>query len=269
MYDKKAHYLIEKDLAAALRRASRQERRTLYTKVYDALFASVPEHPQLVSPDEDGDRRENRSRLKLLEPYAGKDKICSEFGAGDGSFCNLIAVLFRKVYAVDCSRILDEKNPLEQNVERVVCDCSDREGLPDAVDVACSANLLEHLHPEDFQSHLVNVFHMLRNGGVYYILVPNKCGGPNDISRDFDEVATCFHLNECTVTEMVDHLARAGFRNNLVYLCASYRSVRVPLWLVRPVEKMLMRLPAKLRKALMRTRFLRPLNQIRILAFKP
>ena len=41
------HYNIEKELANRLRNASKEERRHLYTFLYDELFRRVPLHPQL------------------------------------------------------------------------------------------------------------------------------------------------------------------------------------------------------------------------------
>jgi Methyltransferase domain len=42
----RAHYEVERELAARLRAASRTERRTLYPAVYDELFRWVRTHPQ-------------------------------------------------------------------------------------------------------------------------------------------------------------------------------------------------------------------------------
>ena len=41
------HYEIEKKLASQLRDATREERRSLYSSLYDELFRRVPSHPQL------------------------------------------------------------------------------------------------------------------------------------------------------------------------------------------------------------------------------
>lgn len=41
------YYEIEKELANRLRYASKQERRYLYSSLYDELYRRVPLHPQL------------------------------------------------------------------------------------------------------------------------------------------------------------------------------------------------------------------------------
>ena len=43
----RAHYEIEKGLAARLRLANREDRKRLYGELYDELYRSVPDHPQL------------------------------------------------------------------------------------------------------------------------------------------------------------------------------------------------------------------------------
>ncbi len=40
------HYEIEKELANRLRKASKPERRALYSALYDELYRRVPLHPQ-------------------------------------------------------------------------------------------------------------------------------------------------------------------------------------------------------------------------------
>lgn len=45
----RAHYEIERDLASRLREAPAAERLALYRTVYKALFARVPDHPQLTA----------------------------------------------------------------------------------------------------------------------------------------------------------------------------------------------------------------------------
>ena len=54
------HYEIEKELAARLRSASKEERRNLYTAVYDELMQRVPQHPLLLA------KRSARDRAKRM-----------------------------------------------------------------------------------------------------------------------------------------------------------------------------------------------------------
>ncbi len=45
----RAHYEMDRHLASKLREADKSERRQLYTTVYDELFRSVPDHPQITA----------------------------------------------------------------------------------------------------------------------------------------------------------------------------------------------------------------------------
>jgi hypothetical protein len=54
-----------------------------------------------------------------------------------------------------------------------------------------SKELMEHLHCDDVDpavEHLPGA----RPSGVYVCITPNRLGGPHDISRNFDDVATGF-----------------------------------------------------------------------------
>ena len=50
MEQRRAHYEVETELAARLRNSSREERRNLYTALYDELYEKVPDHPLLTRP---------------------------------------------------------------------------------------------------------------------------------------------------------------------------------------------------------------------------
>jgi hypothetical protein len=47
--DIERHYAVERALADLLRKASRSERLTLYSELYNELFKSVPDHPQVTA----------------------------------------------------------------------------------------------------------------------------------------------------------------------------------------------------------------------------
>src|SRR6266404_8859050 len=80
----KDHYLIEKELAARLRVATKEERLHLYTTVYDELYRRVPDHPQLaLKRDAQLRRAEVLERVKLLRNYLHPDATFLEIGPGD------------------------------------------------------------------------------------------------------------------------------------------------------------------------------------------
>ena len=51
----KEHYEIEKELANILRESTREERKYLYSSLYDEMFRRVHLHPQLTAKKEDID----------------------------------------------------------------------------------------------------------------------------------------------------------------------------------------------------------------------
>lgn len=70
-------------------------------------------------------------------------------------------------------------------------------------DWAISTSMIEHLHPDDVDNHLLEVRRVLKNGGNYLIWCPNGLGHHDD--RDV-------HLTMLSHREWVDKLTRAGFR---------------------------------------------------------
>jgi cyclopropane fatty-acyl-phospholipid synthase-like methyltransferase len=98
------HYETEKNLAARLRGASREDRPSLYRTVYDDLFRLLPDHPQLVrkqSPEQA--RRKISAQLGLLGAYLRSDAVVLELGAGDCAFSLEMAMRVKQVFAVDVS----------------------------------------------------------------------------------------------------------------------------------------------------------------------
>src|SRR3972149_6384290 len=98
------HYEIEKQLAHRLRNSTSEERRTLYTSLYDELFRSVPHHPQLTaksSPEESAGKV--AYELKHLQPFLKSDTIFLEIGPGDCALSFAVAKLVKTIYAIDVS----------------------------------------------------------------------------------------------------------------------------------------------------------------------
>ncbi len=83
---------------------------------------------------------------------------------------------------------------------------------PDTYDVVVSDQVIEHIHPDDLESHLKSVYSILKRGGRYIFSTPNKYTGPHDVSRVFrlNEPAG-MHLKEYTCRELFEATRRAGF----------------------------------------------------------
>ena len=234
------HYLIEKELAARLRTASKQERQNLYTEVYDELFRRVPDHPQLSLKLDTAAQQDNlNQRLALLRKFLRRDVTYLEIGPGDCTLANEVARLVRKVYAVDVSHEITKEVELPDNVELIISDGSSIPVPNDSIDLAYSDQLMEHLHPDDAVDQLANIYRSLVPGGRYICITPNRLSGPHDVSQYFDDVASGFHLKEYTLRELSGVFSRVGFRRFQALVGARGFELRVPALFPRTIEFLL------------------------------
>ena len=208
------HYRIEKELAQRLRCASRNERLHLYREVYEELFRRVPYHPMLTRKASAGERQQDVARhFRQLRPFLHKDTTFLEIGAGDCALSFAVAEFVKRVYAIDVSETITARNEWPRNFELILSDGIDVAVPSGTVNFAYSTQLMEHLHPDDAFEQLENIYRALVPGGMYLCITPNRLSGPRDISRSYDQTATCFHLKEYTVGELARIFRRVGFRD--------------------------------------------------------
>jgi SAM-dependent methyltransferase len=265
----KDHYVIEKQLAARLRSANRNDRRHLYSELYDELFRRVPDHPQLTSKADAETRGvEVSERLNLLQPYLSAQTTYLELGPGDCALAIAVAQRVKKVYAVDVSREVSAGTVLPENMELVISDgCS--VPVPDGlVDVAYSDQLMEHLHPDDAREQLENVYRALMPGGVYVCITPNQLSGPHDVSRYFDHLATGFHLREYTARELTSLFKEVGFSQCAALVGARGSHFAAPVALIKLIESLLTALPRGFGKTLARGLPLRLILGVKLVGTK-
>ncbi len=244
----RAHYELERELADRLRTSTRDERRTLYTDVYEELFTRLPDHPQNMGKRDPVQRRTEVARLAALV----RDHLCTggtfmEIGAGDCELSFEIARDAGHVYAIEVSETIAAALTRPSNFELLITDGCTVPVPPESVDVAFSDQLMEHLHPDDAEEQVRGIFRALAPGGVYICLTPNRLIGPGDISAFFDDDATGFHLREYTTTDLDQLFRMAGFAR--VRVVARRRNLRltVPAAPFRALEWLLERLPRNLR----------------------
>ena len=83
---------------------------------------------------------------------------------------------------------------------------------PETYDVVVSDQVIEHIHPDDLESHLRSAHSILKKGGRYIFNTPNKYTGPQDVSRVFKRnEPEGMHLKEYTCRELVEAAGLAGF----------------------------------------------------------
>lgn len=269
MQQLREHYEIEKELAGRLRHASKQERRHLYSALYDELYRRVPSHPQLTrksSPLET--MRAVSLEMKFLRPFVNRDIVFLEIGPGDCALSVEMTKLAKQVYAVDVSDEITKGLTRPPNFQLILSDGSSVPLPLNSIDVAYSNQLMEHLHPDDAYEQLQNIYNALIPGGAYVCITPNRLSGPHDISGYFDRVATGFHLKEYTTRELSALFGRVGFSDVKTYVGGKGRYVVVPAALVVLGETVLQGLPGALREIIGRSLPFRWLLGVRLVGIK-
>lgn len=261
------HYQIEKELAQKLRHATREQRRGLYTEVYDELLKRVRHHPLLHArrTPEDIARAVN-DQLARLAPYINKDTVFLEVGAGGCQLSLALTSRVKRVIAVDVSNEITAHVKPPPNFELVISNGTNIPVPPGSIDVAFSNQLMEHLHPDDAAEQLREIYTALAPGGTYLCFTPNSISGPHDVSRGFDPVATCLHLHEYTVSELDRMFKHVGFKHTQVLLPRG--NVRLPVSAVTALESCVGALPAPLSRKVAYLRPMRGFLGIRIVARK-
>jgi SAM-dependent methyltransferase len=224
----KVHYDIEKELAAKLRHASAEERKRLYTSVYDELYQRLPNNSMLVrqlSPESAA--WVVNQRLQLLSAFLKPETRFLEVGPGDCRLALAVAERVQKVYAVDVTTEFKQDLDCPENFELVISDGCSISVPEQTIDLAYSHQLMEHLHPEDALTQLENIYRSLAPGGAYICITPNRLSGPHDVSKHFDEIASGLHLHEYTVTELYALFRKVGFAQVIYY--KSYQNTHLRL----------------------------------------
>ena len=243
------HYEIEKVLADRLMNSSQEERRLLYSSLYDELFRRVPHHPQLTRKKNDELSKNYVSKqVDLLRRFLRNDTIFVEIGPGDCSLSFALTTMVKKVYAIDVSDEISKNEELPDNFQLML---SDGVSIPipkKSADLVYSNQLMEHLHPEDAENQLINIVDVLADGGKYICITPNRISGPHDISRHFDKEATGFHLKEYTFEELRNLFKKVGFKTVHGYWRVRKICAKIPVFLIILTERLLNFLPLSIKR---------------------
>lgn len=241
-------YEVERVLADQLRGASREERRSLYTRLYDELFRRVPHHPLMTQSRTPEEKRVILDRqLRWLRPLVGPDSTFLEVGAGDCMVTFEVAKLVRKAIAIEVSETVVGEGRPPDNFELIISDGTSVPVPVGSVDVVYSQQLMEHLHPDDALEQLRNIYAALKPGGRYFCVTPNRTTGPHDISRFFDERASGFHLKEYTIGELNRLFREVGFRRVGLFVDTGSRPRTISTIPFRVMERALAPLPRGVR----------------------
>ncbi|MGB8273747.1 MAG: methyltransferase domain-containing protein [Alphaproteobacteria bacterium] len=265
----RAHYRIERDLATALKTAPREERKRLYSSLYDELYRRVPDHPQLVRKKDAAAQRATVARqMRFLGRFLSPDSTFMELGPGDCALSHEVARHVKGVVAVDVSEEIARTTASPANFRLALSDGVTVPVPGESVSVAYSNQLIEHLHPDDARAQMENVFAALKKDGRYVCITPNRLTGPHDVSAYFEDTAAGFHLKEYTNAELARLMTAVGFRRIEAFAVLKGVFFRVPLWLLRGAEALLARLPFPLRRLLVRWRPVEALLGVQLVALK-
>lgn len=198
---------MEKNPYLQLQDADALEREQLYEQAYDRGAGDT-------SPDPAGipawnERRRRRLRLYRRVMGAAVREVL-EIGCGTGDLTCALAQGAPHVVAIDLSsrelrlaQMRAARYPQLQGRIDFRRMNAVRLELPDArFDFAISTSMIEHLHPDDVDRHLREVWRVLQPGGRYLVWCPNRLGHHKDQP---------FHLCMMSHRDLRARMRAAGF----------------------------------------------------------
>jgi SAM-dependent methyltransferase len=269
-----AHYELERRLASGLRTAAKSERESgLYTQLYDALLGELDDHPRKRPVTHKGQRRrENyvRRQVRMIRNRAGPNDIFLEMGGGDCEVALRVSPHVRQSIVIDVTDELVPPDAAAPNFQFIKT-ATIAVPLPDAsIDFIYSNQVMEHLHPEDAIEQVRELMRVLKPGGRYLCRTPSRITGPHDVSRYFEPVALGTHMREYTYRDLTAILTGAGFRDVRVLLAPrAYDLFGLPRGLAFAIEDILARVPRRLHTRICRSRIVRALLGVTMIAQKP
>jgi SAM-dependent methyltransferase len=245
---RKQQFELERALRGEILRSPKELRTSVFASAYEQLFAVFPDHSVFDASTEEG-RGRGRLSAGLIAPLLRKSggRIL-EVGCGRGDTLAALQGLGYECVGVEPS--VHMMDACAANGVTVHFGTADSLDFPDDYfDAVFCQEVIEHLHPEDVPCFFAEAHRVLRRGGVLSVETPNRTTGPQDISREFTEVAQGLHLKEYSVYEVLHQFKVAGFttvRGLLAPQCAArrcstiHRLTRVPAR-VKHLEDLLLR----------------------------
>lgn len=246
----KNHYLAEKAIALRLKKSTREERKSLYPRIYADLFQKVADHPRLRQRGNEKERKSaNKKTFELVKDFVNGSTVFVEFGPGDCRFASFTAGHVSFVQAVDVYDQRGASFEAPDNFELILYNGYNLELEEESVDVVFSDQFLEHLHPDDADLHFSLVKRILRQDGVSILRTPHAFFGPHDISKYFSAEPEGLHLKEWTFSEIFEHLKRLNFSSCYgywrIFKGINKKYILTPPGYFKFAERLLERLPKK------------------------
>lgn len=201
------HYLI-------LREKDASKRQRIYAQAYQEYYELFNKHRSHI--------RTFGYKLKLSYVYKRfmKDKVVLDIGCGYGFSTFDFSRHAKKVYGAEIVDHLIEKarstakKEGHKNVEFIKLEGIKLPFPDNSMDTVYSNDLVEHFHEDDLKEHLSEVYRVLRKGGVYIAITPNRIFGPHDITVKRvgrGNPSEGFHIHEFTYDELISVFGEHGF----------------------------------------------------------
>ncbi len=246
---------FETSIAGQLRAAERHERPQLYARLYDNY---VEQFPDALPKDSIKAKRVAHYEARFLRTFLTPSTVVAEIGPGRCHLAFAVAPHVAKIYGVDVSAAVVKTAETPPNFELRPTDGVNMPFESNSIDLVISNQLMEHLHPDDANEQLREVYRILRSGGSYICVTPSRVNGPHDCSAYFDDLpcpirggdyqATGLHLKEYTTPELLALFRQAGFRRMQTWIGARGRYIAPPAAILTGVEACLRVIPASRRK---------------------
>ncbi|KZS72962.1 SAM-dependent methyltransferase [Mycobacterium kansasii] len=211
-----AHWDLEKQLTSELRQSAPEDRWDIFDHCYTRLYAELEWLNQFSGKADPQTPHEEFGRW--LELIGQPPKSIYEIGSGQ---CGLISFLAARGYDCRGTEITRERGQKLMPESRANLSWGISDGVhldefepPETYDILVSDQVIEHIHPDDLDSHLRSVRTILKSGGRYIFNTPHRYTGPHDVSRVFKcGEAAGMHLKEYTCRELVAAAQRADYRS--------------------------------------------------------
>jgi len=207
------HWTLEKALTKQLLASTPENRKAEFYKAYNTLYIELPWLAKSGSNINHALSSQIYTErwLSLLNDIKGK--LIYEIGSGNGGLITFLADRGAICTGTELAEGRPDKKPhtnLEwHNTDGVnLVDYEPKEHY----DLVISDQVIEHLHPDDINSHFKNVYQILKPGGLYVFYTPHYYTGPGDVSLVFGTLeAEGMHLKEYKYAEVFQLLKAAGF----------------------------------------------------------
>ena len=262
-------YQVEVEQSDRLRNAAVTERRQLYSQVYEEYFRKLPFHPQLTIKQNNALKQDRANfQLRQILPLVRDKERFMEIGAGDCSLSIAVSKFCKEIIALEVSNEIADNSGFPDNVKLILFNGFDIPIEDNRIDTAYSNQLMEHLHPDDAEIQLKSIFRVMRKGGGYICITPNRLTGPHDISRFFSDRPTGFHLKEYSAGDLRAVFLQTGFSKVIAYTILKGRRVDIPFALVKITERLFESLPVKIKKIVLSFRPVKIILNVVVVAIK-